>query len=146
VLRTVRLSFYANSPEANFIDAALAKNPNPAGLSNEDSGMQRTEPSGPVGLGPAFPNPLTQLQNVAPVCWVRTKDGKIDWSEDCLGHSRADLIDDYDEDSGYDAIPLYTLGGFLAINRDLHCGIEFESNPTPDPDSTPSTVNATKEG
>ncbi len=39
--------------------AALAKNPNPAGLSNEAAAIQLSVASGPVGLGPSVtPNPF----------------------------------------------------------------------------------------
>jgi hypothetical protein len=53
---------------------------------------------------------LNQAQE--PVVWVRTKNGEIDWDDDCLGMDKDSLIESacYPENkfNEYDAIPLYT--------------------------------------
>lgn len=43
----------------------------------------------------------------APILWLRMRNGKPDWSENCVGPSEQDVIDDYPEADGYKAIPLY---------------------------------------
>jgi hypothetical protein len=47
-----------------------------------------------------------------PVAWVRTKNGEIDWGDDCLGSDKDSLIesacDPENKFNEYDAIPLYT--------------------------------------
>ncbi|HYE39170.1 MAG TPA: hypothetical protein VEB23_04515 [Ramlibacter sp.] len=56
--------------------------------------------------------PVTALQDLSPyappkpICWLRTCDGKPDWSEDCVG-DRDVVMNGYEDEVGYDAIPLY---------------------------------------
>lgn len=51
---------------------------------------------------------LTAQPVAQPVCWVRTLDGEIDWSEDCLARNKPELqVDCYDPEDGYAAMPLY---------------------------------------
>lgn len=53
---------------------------------------------------------ITTSQEVKPICWIRTCNGKIDWSEDCIGDSADDVLDRYVDEihNDYGAIPLYT--------------------------------------
>jgi hypothetical protein len=41
-----------------------------------------------------------------PICWLRTLNGKPDWSEDCVGDPDT-VLNGYEEEDGYGAIPLY---------------------------------------
>ena len=55
---------------------------------------------------------LRQLaaQTGEPVAWIRTLNGKPDWSEDCLANSWQNAVDGYgdaEDNDRYDAIPLY---------------------------------------
>jgi len=52
--------------------------------------------------------PQEPAQPVAPLCWVRTLNGEIDWAEDCLSPNEAGAVDCYDGD-GYAALALYAV-------------------------------------
>lgn len=44
-----------------------------------------------------------------PACYIRTRDNKIDWAEDCVSEDDHSLRGTYPRDEGYDVIPLYAL-------------------------------------
>lgn len=51
---------------------------------------------------------LASLREGGAVAWIRTRNGQIDWSEDCLAESKAELqLDCYEEDDHVAAMPLY---------------------------------------
>lgn len=65
------------------------------------------------------PSYLTKLQEFAnaiqshsgeaePVAWVRMRNGKIDWDENCLGSQSGDVLYRYEDNDEYTEQPLFT--------------------------------------
>jgi hypothetical protein len=70
-----------------------------------------------------------------PVAWVRTLNGKIDWSEDCFSNNGTGILDCYEPEDGYAyaSIPLYTHPP-LPKARTAEVGgsgVTVPTNPTP---------------
>jgi hypothetical protein len=64
--------------------------------------------------GPCLGGELGKLQDLAPIagalkpiCYLRMRDGKPDWAEDCVSGDDHSLRGTYPADEGYSVVPLY---------------------------------------
>jgi hypothetical protein len=98
----VRAYLPVDHPVRDLFEAALATNPTETAINN-------AAPAG-TPLVVNSPNPVNEIgASPKPVCWFRTKNGELDWGENCVGTHREDVADGWiDSEEGYGAIPLYT--------------------------------------
>jgi len=97
------------------VHAALARECHQVGGCNSpelcySAGRCENAPKTPPSQGGI---PLDRLQDLAPfappkpVCYLRMRDGKPDWAEDCVSEDDHSLRGTYPRDEGYSVIPLY---------------------------------------